>query len=289
MNMKSLLTFIILITYFQLSFGQVTFDEQKDSLITLRNLVLKARNDIERTKHNEAFINVFKTVLNDKNTMTFPFDNIPSLGVISSSDQAVRLINWNVPKNDGTYLYYCFVQYYDKKTKNYHYQFLIDQRNAIIQPERKQLDTQKWYGALYYQIIPIQNKKEKYYVLLGWVGHDNFSTKKVIEAMTISPKGEIKFGLPIFENEENKTYKRLIFEYSAQATMSLKYDEKQNIIIFDHLSPLNDDLKGVRQYYVPDMSYDGLKLDKGKWIYIKDVDAKISDDKKPYNDPRFKK
>jgi len=72
--------------------------------------------------------------------------------------------------------------------------------------------------------------------------------------------------------------------------MSLKFHEKKkkNLIIFDHLSPTSPQLEGMYDFYVPDGSYDGFTWEKGKWIYIKDIDARSGKTRndKLFNDPK---
>ena len=70
--------------------------------------------------------------------------------------------------------------------------------------------------------------------------------------------------------------------------MSLKYkkSKKQELIIFDHLTPKSPNLEGMKDWYVTDLSFDAFKLEKGKWIYIQDIDVQQSSvDKRPYNSP----
>jgi len=68
--------------------------------------------------------------------------------------------------------------------------------------------------------------------------------------------------------------------------MSLKYEKqflntkkrrkrKKDMIVFDRISPLNPNLKGQYQFYMPETNiFDGFVFTKGKWQYVKDVDAR---------------
>ena len=109
--------------------------------------------------------------------------------------------------------------------------------------------------------------------MIGWKGFSNFSTKKVIESLEISKNGVPKFGQPVFKiNDEKK--KRLIFEFSARASMICRYDEQYDMIIYDHLSPISSKYAGQYQYYGPDMTQDALLFNKGLWIYNPNVDIR---------------
>ena len=128
--------------------------------------------------------------------------------------------------------------------------------------------TQKnWYGALYYKIIHDKKIGSNKYTLLGWDGNNNLTNKKVIDVITVDGNGMVKFGAPIFKMKK-RVQRRVIFEYSEEAVMSLKYHPRLSKIVFDHLEPTSSDLKGIYEYYVPILDeFDGLVLTKGKWVF----------------------
>jgi hypothetical protein len=67
------------------------------------------------------------------------------------------------------------------------------------------------------------------------------------------------------------THKRVFFEHSNKAFMSLNYDADRESIIFDHLSPETPSLIGFYEYYVPDLSYDQLTLSNNKWVLNENI------------------
>jgi hypothetical protein len=259
----------------------------EDSLVELRNVMLNAPNNQTRTKANEAFTKAFRVILSQGISYNYNFDSVPSIGDLRSPDNAFRMITWNLPFNDGTHEYYSFVQVNNSKKKKVNDITLIqlyDKSSSITKAEKKVLSDKKWFGALYYKIIPIKNGNKTYYTLLGWDGNDQFTSKKLIDVMYFSGK-QIKFGAPIFKQDRGQP-KRVIFELSTEAIMSVRYFEKEKQIVFDHLSPMRDDLKGIRQYYVPDMSFDAYELRKGKWVYLSDLDARNKENiLTPYTTP----
>lgn len=184
-----------------------------------------------------------------------------------SEDRYFRILNWNVRLDDGRFKYHCLVQ---TKTKTID---LIDKTEEIRNPEAAGLTPSKWYGAHYYEIVKVKRRKKTYYTLLGWKGNDRLTTKKVIEVFRFSAKDELQLGDNVFDMA-GKSPKRVIFEYAAEVSMSLKYDPQQKRIIFDHLSPRSSDLAGQFQFYSPDLSYDAFRLKKGKWKFEEDIDAR---------------
>ena len=81
------------------------------------------------------------------------------------------------------------------------------------------------------------------------------------------------FGQKVFK-KGNKTFSRMVFEYSYMANMSLVYNSETKQFVFDHLSPEEPSMKGLYQYYGPDFSVDILQ-ERGKiWEYKSDVDVR---------------
>lgn len=254
----------------------------EDSLKILREKVIQSKNDSAREKANDEFVFVLEKILQSEESYKMNFDSVKQLGVLCSPDNTFRLITWNLPFDDETHRYFCYLQTFNKKRKNYRVFKLIDKSNEITSPENKILNKEKWLGALYYQIIPNTYKGKTYYTLLGWIGNNSLTRKKVIDVLFFANNGEPKFGDDIFRSDKF-TKKRVVFEYSAQVQMSLKYHENKKQIIFDHLSPSQPELTGMFQYYGPDFSYDAFEWQKGKWIYKADVDARLEESNPIYN------
>ena len=90
--------------------------------------------------------------------------------------------------------------------------------------------------------------------------------------MYFTGKDKIKFGANIFKANKTTT-KRYIIEYNSSSTISVRYDEKEKRIVFDHLIPMRKDLEGLYEYYVPDGTYNAWQYSNGKWIFKSDVAA----------------
>jgi len=108
---------------------------------------------------------------------------------------------------------------------------------------------------------------------MGFDFNNNFSNKKLIEVLTLDHKGEPAFGGE-FRKEMQKV-KRVIFEYSSEAVMSMNWDQKLKMIVLDHLSPSDPVLVNNYRFYTPDRSFDAFRFHKGVFLLEKDVDARI--------------
>ena len=62
--------------------------------------------------------------------------------------------------------------------------------------------------------------------------------------------------------------------------MSLRYEKKKKMIVFDHLSPSSPSLKGKYEYYGPDFTYDGFSFKKGIWHYRKNLEMRNDGNRK---------
>jgi hypothetical protein len=258
-----------------------------EQLVQLRQATLDAPNDASRIDANSEFLKVMRAALADDKSFKTSFDTIPQIADLKSKDKFFRLINWNVPMDDGTHRYHCFIQNYDRKLKQYVVRELKRGYRGIEGEERKIFSDRDWYGALYYQIITAKmkrNSRKRTYMLLGWDGHDEFSTIKFVDVMIITPKS-IRFGDDIFNWPERKNVRRIILQYKSSAVVSLKYDQKKNEIVFNQLVPLEPDLEGLPEFYVPLLEFEGLTWKRGKWFHVKEMDMRMNDKKKEYINP----
>lgn len=272
----------------------------EDSMRKIAPLILNGKTEDVRIEANQKFRTLLYKSLSDPLSYDYPFDSLKTIARLYSADGKVRIFNWNLPLGDGTFQYFGYIQLKGKKSKGNQKIIVLelkDKSGDIKNPEQYSGDPSNWFGAHYYKLIDPQKKRFRlgrgargsYYTLLGIDWNDKITNKKIIEILVIQPNGLIKFGGNIFEGSEKKNIRRVIFEYSDQAVMSLKYDDAQNMIVFDHLSPSSSALQGQYQYYGPDFSFDGYKWAKGKWLYIKDLDARNEKDDergRKYNSPK---
>lgn len=251
--------------------------------------MISAKTEGQRKNFSTLFRQTLEQTLRTDGSFNFPFDSLRNArAMLESSDKQVRIFTWNLQADDGTQKYFGFVQAYNKKTKKHEVYWLRDKSDEIKDPENATVDNAKWFGAFYYNIVEKKIKKKKYYFLFGWDGNNFVTNKKLIDVLYFSDKDLPKFGESLFADEKGKIKKRIIFEYQANVYFSLRYDEDADMIVFDHLSPSNENLEGQFQFYGPDFTYDGFQFKDGKWQYVKNVDVRNSKDKtdKFYHPPK---
>ncbi len=247
----------------------------EDTLKTLGDSVLHGSSDAVRELANKNFKTILEKVLNERESFEFTFDSVKTLGKETAPDKTFRIYNWLLPKYDGSnYSYFGFVQTFDKKKNEIKVFALTDSSKVLINPQSLKLRSDNWYGALYYKILKRKKGGKYYYTLLGWHGKNQSTTQKIIDVIYFA-SGKPMFGYPLFKTE--KVYKdRIIFEYTAQVVMSLKYEDAKGMIVFDHLSPSSKEMENNFSVYGPDGSYDAFRFKGGHWLYVKDVDVQMN-------------
>jgi hypothetical protein len=279
------------------SFSQVrsNIEQMEDSLNFLSQEIRKAENDSVRLVLNKQFHATLHRTLFLEGSFDYPFDSIKILAKLTSPDKKFRIYNWNLPKDDGTNIYFGFIQLHPKGNMDAVYD-LNDCSDSIPQPEITLLDNLSWFGSLYYEIILTTFNNQKFYTLLGWDGINNQLTQKVIDVLYFDNSNHPHFGAKIFSNYGNDQICRVLFKYSSSASMVLTYDnqyliknkkwnstkkqfetdrEKAWMIVCDELIPMEPLFEGQFEYYVPSSEvFNAFIFKNGRWNFMKNVDVR---------------
>lgn len=248
--------------------------EYEDTLCQIAYTIMHGENEDIRRDANSGFISELKEILKYKQSYQYSFDSLITISILSPEDNSFRIFNWILRKDNGEYDYFAIILI-PQKNKSNMIITLKDESKNILNPEKEILNQDNWYGALYYDIISIKKKNNQYYTLLAWDGYSNEITRKIIDIIQIQ-KDSIVFGKNIFQRN-NETRNRVILEYNANTSISLRYEKSKKRIIFDHLVPLKENQEGFNQFYVPDGSYDSYNYKNGKWEYKTDIDIRGKD------------
>jgi len=262
-NIKFYLATLICLQALLLSAQQNSnkLDVFQDSLISISKVIYNTQSDEAKTMLNGNFIKTLVDALKEPNSFNYGFDSLKNVSVVKSADQTFRIISWYLPFENGTYRYFGTIQMNNKGALKLYP--LIDQTENIMDANAV-TDNQKWFGARYYEIIPVTiSGKLPYYVLLGWKGNTSESTKKVLEILSFD-KDNVNFGMPVFDGKELKGKNRIVFEYNKQNAMVLKTDKNAGLIVFDHLAPFDPEMVGRFQFYGSDGNTDAFKIVGGR-------------------------
>jgi hypothetical protein len=229
--------------------------------------------DADKKRINDSIVQLMEVTLQIPGAMDYPFTRLTKLGKISSTDAKIRIYTWNLPWTDGTNTYFGFLQYKTNPRGEIKQVFLNDKSAEIPDASKGVLYPSQWYGMLIYEIVETKDGGNVYYTLLGLDNQDLFVSCKIADVLYFDDHNEPVFGKSIF-HYQNKLMCRVVFQYSAKVKMSLKWNSKMKMIIFDHLAPPSSAYTGNYAYYGPDFSYDGLRFEKGRWELVEKVDVR---------------
>lgn len=247
--------------------------EVLEQLICKFDTLKQDQPDSTKLRINQECIYLFSKILKDTESFYDSFKELTSIGKIVSNDGKVKIYTWGFPLQDKSFTFGGFIQKKERKEitttplsiKNSHY----------VPLENRNITHNNWYGALYYKVIKIKQRRKEYYIALGWSGNNATTDFKVIEPICFDKKGNVsQFGAPIFK-KNNKSYSRIVLEYTSEGKVTLNMDESNEQILFDHLIPIEPMYEGIKAYYGPDFTYDAFLLNKkGEWIFKENVDAR---------------
>lgn len=224
--MNRLFVFLFMLTSIPLTAQDIAkFKPLEDSLIKYSHNILYGANDFEKYAANNSFKNFLIKALELPKSNKYGFDSLKTIAKLNSNDEKLRLFIWHIAKSDGGYEYFGVVQSYNRKKKSFRITELADKSESIETPEDDILQADEWYGAHYYQLIENKYKQKKFYTVLGWDGNNSMTTKKIIDVIRLSNTGIPKFGALLFRDNK-QTKKRVIFEYSDNVSIVLKYDSQ---------------------------------------------------------------
>ncbi len=272
--MKAILSVLLALTFIVSAFAQEkTFVEYEEELSEYAFSMMDSLYD-NRVVAAESFAKGLEEVLKMSGSYEYPFRKFKevSVSVLPSEDGKFRIFTWQLCVHQDHFIYGGFIQMAGAEPKIF---ALTDGSEAVRRPRSEVLDADEWYGVLYYNIKPMSKRKNnKYYTLFGFDANSLYTRRKVMDVLYFE-KGEPKFGAPVFNIAEEgklpRTDHRFIIEYSGTASATLNYNEELEMIIYDHLIgfPSPYDEEGMAM--MPDGSYHGFKLKKGKWNSVEKV------------------
>ncbi|MBN2812725.1 MAG: hypothetical protein JXQ80_01545 [Bacteroidales bacterium] len=251
---------------------QVSLPESETALKALLSEISPGHSDENNLAASDSFANQLAAALIIPGAFEYPFDQLKTMGKITSSDKKIRLITWNIPLKDGTHVYYGFLmsRVSGKEPQVFR---LTDNSDNFTHATTETGSPANWYGCLVYEIVEMKSAGETLYTLLGYDPNNLFTSKKLMDVLWFNPVGEPVFGKPVFRLS-NGIQSRVLFEYSAKVQMSLKWNEGMKMIVFDHLSPSRPSFTGQYEHYGPDFSYDGFRFEKDSWMLVENIDVR---------------
>ena len=249
---------------------KTTMDLWEDELGMMGQVVLNGRSDSLKHYHNEVMRAGFREMLKQKESYRYPFDRLTTVSKLMAPDEKFRIYTWTLPLENGMHEFYGFIQI--PAENEFRVVELFDSYPTYENRDFATGDADSWFGAIYYEIQKEKYKGDTYYTLLGWNGKDMFSNMKVLEILYFDVADRPRFGKPIIHVDKNPRT-RFIMEYAEDAGVSLRWNRKLGMYVFDHLVPKDGAQPGMFAFYVPDFSYDALEFENGEYWLREDVEV----------------
>lgn len=252
----------------------VFIQRMEDTIKVYGDTMVNSQTEENRFIASYRIVKNLVSILKIKNSYQYQLDSLLPMQILNSPDNKFRIFTWFVINDNQQYRYFGAIQMNSDTLSLFP---LVDYSEFIEKPEAQTVDNNNWYGALYYQIVPVKQKKKTYYMLLGSNGFTLVSNKKVMDVLWFSEDNKPRFGAPLIQ-KDNKTLNRFILEFSNDTWAALRYVPEETKIIYDHVLPNDEDLVGFFSQYLPDGTYEGFQWKKGKWQHIDMIEYQKRED-----------
>jgi len=253
------------------------FSAREDTLAVLAYAVINDSIPERRFAACQSLIKKLVTSLKAENAFHYRFERLRTVSIQYPPDSSFRVFSWQLYVDENEYRYYGAIQMNTPELELYP---LIDRSFQVENPEQEVLSNDQWYGAVYYNLKPFEHKGGMYYLLFGFDGFEFFRKRKVVDILWFQD-GKPMFGAPLFVNRVDPSQpaskKRILLEYSAEASIRLNFDPALDLLIFDHLE-IMEGRHNEGPVGVPDGTYEGYQLTReGFWEYIPKVFNEVQD------------
>ena len=241
---------------------ELTLKTNSDSIINASNWIQRFNSDADITKGLVSALRI-------KNSFFYPFDSV-YISTLYAPDSSFRIFTWQVMKDLTFYRQRGAIQMRttDGSLKLFP---LFDVSDFTNNPTDSVREINKWIGAVYYKIVLKTFNNKNYYTLLGTDENDEKTNKKWMDILTFDNVGNPQFGKQIFvyPNDGIKPKQpcyRFCLEFRKNGGARIRYDEKLDVIIFDHLISEGNDIQ-TKSTLIPYGDYEGFRWINGKWVF----------------------
>jgi hypothetical protein len=270
MKYRVMLRFLLLLFCFlfaRIGITQHTLPEFEIKLQGIAEEIMLSDDEQTRKTAFEKFLPVLSEAVKLPGSFLYPFDSLKRVSIVYAQDSSFRLFSGQLYLNEDLYKYYGAIQ---TRSNEKELIVLADRSEGMRFIENERLDTDNWYGVVYYNIYDFDTPTGRKYLLFGFDNYRLFENRKIIDVLSFEGK-KVTFGAPVIENNNREWIMRMILQYSSDVGVRLNYDADHQMIIYDNLIPMKSPYTDRSIAMVPDGSYRGLTLQEGKWHYIDKV------------------
>lgn len=256
------------------SVGQDPYEVVEESLRDKFNLLTTLKDDQRKVAVNDSIRTIIEEYAKSDSIFSHKLTGIRYLGQITSPDSLLKIITWNLLLEGNRGKYFCYLVKKGEGGRNLVFPLEASYSENIVAVDTT-ISQSLWYGALYYDMRPVNIRGERCWLVLGLDYGNPEITRKIIDVIGFGENGKPVFGKKWFDTPYGLMH-RVVFEYAATATMTLRFSTDTSVV-FDHLVPISTEMSGKKQYYGPDYSYDAYLYDKGIWKFSLNVDIRNED------------
>jgi len=263
---KLFISLLLTVVTISVSYSQVDFATMEKELAYHADIMVNTTVAEHRFKAAKLFENQFVTMLNTAGSYDQKLESLKWISQLKSGDNKFRIFSWIVADQNGLSTTYGYIQFADGSLVQ-----LEDNGEISTDLEYEQTDANSWFGAIYYHIMPFTNGGKTDYILFGYRQIAKFDKVKVLDVLSLEGN-QITFGKELFikevEGARDDIKTRLVITYSADANVSIHYNENMGMIVHDHLISRMGRIKGQGPTQVPDGSMVGYKQEVDSWVYV---------------------
>jgi hypothetical protein len=241
----------------------------EDTLKKETDSIINAEEWMQRFKSDAIFIKALVKTLKTKHSFYYSFDSL-KISVTMSPDSSFKIFTWQVMK-DYTFFRQRGAIQMNSADGSLQLFPLFDVSDFTKKPNDSLRDANKWIGAVYYKIIKTTVGTLPVYTLLGSDENSERTNIKWIDVLTFDADGKPVFGAKIFTYPNDgikppQPVYRFNLEFKRNSGARIRWDEKEQAIIFDHLTSENNDF-ATKSTLVPYGDYEGFRWQNGKWCF----------------------
>lgn len=237
------------------------FDSILSEIAWYADIMVHAEDSKHRLRAHDQLIQAVDSFLMMPGSFDVRLDSI--IGFQSLYADNFRIVTWQLRHSPDEYSYGGFIQWPDRVVG------LVDNRPFLNGSAYSYYSADKWYGCVYYEIIPFELHGKRYYILMGFHAENSLVNTKVADVLDLTGESP-RLGLPVFVgNGEART--RLILTYFDGSLVQLKYDKDLKGIVHHHLITLPGVGPNGEALPVSDGSLEGWIFKKGNWHYEEEV------------------
>lgn len=284
MVMRYLLFFLLGVSF---SISLKAQNDSRETLISEMYFYSDAMNNSiderNRKKAGDLFLQSFHSFIKSHNAFELTQEEMKTISILETQDNSFKLLSWQVKDKTTSSSYNAYVVFPDGSLTS-----LTPNGKFDANLEYMTLNKDQWYGALYYNLMPISDSE---YLVFGYAENDKFTKIKVADVLKVE-NGNVELGKPLFEDKEDLgTFKnRIVLSYSSDAAVNLNFNPGLNMIVHDHLIQRIGRMEGQGPTYLPDGTYEGYSYEEGKWMYNEKLyDHSYGEDNAPFPKPVINK